>query len=367
MPEPTALPDDASLKVYAVTDPERLYSLATEPPRVAGSLSAPEIMSLAELLARQRSQAATDWAVRLGEYAARRTGAPGAVQLMAHVVRELVRRPSSATLPPYFELPPKADDPDTEFRACLLQEMALRWGLDREPYTAYQAGLRELGHPLAWLPLASFYFESAMRERAWWRGSTLGSLKSDELHARYPEIPPTAAGALAGRGARRAPDDRRTEAAMDPLAELASSAVEFFTMPEPLDPADFNSALLTAIGSRCLAGLTPDTLAAAHTTADDLAGDLCVAAFSGGVWGDGRPGAYVRLSTWRALYALMDLDPSVPHTRAVRAAAEYRWLRLALARRSGNDFFFGDLSDMAFAVLDPTRTRVAIIAASDTD
>ncbi|MEU7036323.1 DUF6183 family protein [Streptomyces sp. NPDC046237] len=170
----------------------------------------------------------------------------------------------------------------------------------------------------------------------------------------------------AGRAALHTPDDRRAEVAVDPFAELGRSAAEFFTLPVPLDPADFNSALLTALGATSLAGLTTETLAAAHTTADDVIGDLYVAAASGGMWGDSRPGAYCRLSTWRALYALMDLDLSVPHGHAVRAAADHRWLRLAPARRTG-DFFFGDLSDTAFAVLDPTRTRVAVIAATDTD
>lgn len=366
MPEPTALPNDASLKVYAATDPERLYVLATEPARTARSLYAPEVLKLVELLTGQRSQAATDCAVRLGEHAARLVPAPGAAQLMDHVVRELGRRSTPVHLRPHFEQAPTAEDPVTEFRARLLHQLALGRGLRDEPYTTYQAGLRELGHPLSWLPLTSFHFEHTVRERAWSPGDMLGSMSPEELHARYPATAPTATGAGAGLAALHTPDDRRAEVAVDPFAGLGRSAVEFFTLPEPLDPADFNSALLTALGATSLAGLTAETLAAAHTTADDVIGDLYVAAASGGMWGDSRPGAYCRLSTWRALYALMDLDLSVPHGHAVRAAADHRWLRLAPARRTG-DFFFGDLSDTAFAVLDPTRTRVAVIAATDTD
>ncbi|MFG2640221.1 DUF6183 family protein [Streptomyces sp. NPDC048370] len=366
MPEPTAtpLPNDASLKVYAATAPEKLYDLATEPARGARTWSDPDILRLVEFLTAGHSQAATDCAVRLGEHAARLGEAPGAAALMDHVTRELVQRPSSAKLRPHFEKPPVADDPTTEFRACLLHEMALRWGLRDEPYVTFQAGLRELGHPLSWLPLASFHFENAMRRRAWTRGTMLSSLRPDELYAAYPAVPPTAAGAEAGRAALRVRDERRTEAAVAPLAELGICAAEFFTLPEPLDPVDFNSALLTSLGSTCLAGFTPETLAAAHTTADDVAGDLFVPAFDGGMWGDGRPRPYSRLVTWRSLYALMDLDLSVELGDAVRAAAEHRWLRLAPGR---SDFFFGDLSDLAFAVLDPTRTRVGVIAASDTD
>ncbi|MGW2017826.1 DUF6183 family protein [Streptomyces sp. NPDC001927] len=360
----TVLPNDASLRVYAATDPERLYDLAVEPARGAPTWYAPDVLKLVEFLTGGHSQAATDCAVRIGEHAARLGEAAGAAALMAHVAHELVRRPSSAALRPHFERPPVAGDPTTEFRACLLHEMALRWGLREEPYVTFQAGLRELGHPLSWLPLASFYFENAMRQRSWTKGTMLSSLRPEQLYAAYPAIPPTDAGAEAGRAARRETDERRAETAVAPLAELGRCAAEFFTLPEPVDPVDFNSALLTSLGSPCLTGFTPDTLAVAHTTADDVAGDLFVPAFDGGMWGDGRPRAYSRLVTWRAMYALMDLDLSVELGDAVRAAADHRWLRLAPGR---SDFFFGDLSDLAFAVLDPTRTRVAVVAATDTD
>ncbi|MFG2774316.1 hypothetical protein [Streptomyces sp. NPDC048350] len=132
MPEPTALPNDASLKVYAATDPERLYVLATEPARTACSLFAPEVLKLVELLTGQRSQAATDCAVRLGEHAARLVPAPGAAQLMDHVVRELGRRSTLVHLRPHFERAPTAEDPVTEFRARLLHELALGRGLRDE-------------------------------------------------------------------------------------------------------------------------------------------------------------------------------------------------------------------------------------------
>lgn len=366
MPEsrPPALPNDASLRVYAATDPERLHDLAVEQGLGARDWYGPGVLKAVEFLTEHHSRAATDQAVRLGEHAARLGRATGAATLMAHLAQELVRRPSSAALRPHFERPPAADDPGTEFRAVLIHEMALRWGLRDEPYLAFQEGLRALGHPLSWLPLASFQFENAMRQRTWTRGVLLSSLRPEELYAAYPAIPPTAAGGEAGRAARRVPDERRIGTARAPLAELGRHSVEFFTLPRPVDPADFNSGLLASLGSTCLAGYGPDGPAAAHTTADDVAGDLMVAAFDGGMWGDGRPRAYARLLTWHAMYALMDLDLSVELGDAVRACAEHRWLRLAPGR---GDFFFGDLSDLAFAVLDPTRTRVALIAATDTD
>ncbi|MFF7178382.1 DUF6183 family protein [Streptomyces sp. NPDC008121] len=369
MPTPSPLPDDASLRVHAVTDPERLYTLATDPARTARSWYDHEIVRLVVVLTGHHGQAATDWAVRLGEHAARQGDAPGARRLTRRIAWELVRRPGSAALRPHFEAPPERPDaPETEFHACLLQEMALRWGLREEPYLGYGTRLRTLGHPLAWLPLTSLYAEHAMRERAPLQGSMLGSLTPEELYDRYPGIPPTEAGAAAGRDAVPTPDEGRAATVEAPFAGFGAAEALFFALPRPLDPADFNASFLTSLRAPCLGGLVPDTLAAAHTTVDDAAGDLFVGAFSGGVWGDGgEQGAYARLLTWRALYALMDLDPAVPQSEAVRRAAEHRWLRLAARRGAGDRWFHGDLSDTAFAVLDPSRTRVAVVAATDTD
>ncbi|MGW7364045.1 DUF6183 family protein [Streptomyces sp. NPDC054841] len=365
MPVPPGLPNDASLKVHAVTDPERLYDLATDPARASEGNGA--ILKLATVLTEHHSQAATDWAVRLAEHLARAEGPEGGRGPMRRIAWQLVQRPSTVALGPHFAHPPTdLDDPATEFRACLLQEMALRWGLDDEPYVSYGARLRDLGHPLAWLPLTSLYFENAMRSAAVMQGGILGSMSPAELRARFAEIPPTESGARAGRTARQSPDALRADAAMGPFAELAQSEAVFYTLPQPLDPADFNSALLAELDAPCLHNLTRDTLTAVHTTADDIAGDLLVAAFSGGLWGEGHEGAYSRLLTWRSLYALMDLDPDVSHHDAVRRAYEHRWLRFAAARRTSN-WFHGDLTDCAFAVLDPSRTRIAVLAATETD
>ncbi|WP_280525014.1 DUF6183 family protein [Streptomyces inhibens] len=140
-----------------------------------------------------------------------------------------------------------------------------------------------------------------------------------------------------------------------------------YELPEPLDAADWNAALLTGLPADCLSGLTAGTLAAVHTTADDVPADLFLAAFSGGLWGQGLDGAYARRAARRGLYALMDLPWEVSHHEAVRRAAGHRWLRFTAERHTENRWFHGDLSDVGFAVLDPTRRRIALLAATDTD
>ncbi|WP_053749041.1 DUF6183 family protein [Streptomyces sp. MMG1533] len=359
------LPDDASLKVYAATDPERLHDLALT------ASSSHDIAKLSRLLADQRSQAATDWAVRLAERLGReRTDTWRA--LARRIAWQLAQRPSIVALRPQFEnhTPVALDDPATEFRACLLHEMALRFGFGRrhdDVYLDYGAGLRALGHPLAWLPLGSLHFEHSMRAGAYMEGLMVGSATPESLRIAYPEIPPTEGGARAGRAARRVPDESRAESAATGFSQLAQYEAAFYALPEPLDAGDFNSALLAELDADCLDAVTTDTLATVHTTADDLAADLFIAAFGGGLWNEGHHGAYARLFTWRSLYALMDLDTEVSHHDAVRLAADHRWLRFALAPYTDNRWFAGDLTDTAFACLDPTRTRVAVIAASETD
>ncbi|MFI9170137.1 DUF6183 family protein [Streptomyces lincolnensis] len=360
------LPDDASLKVYAATDPERLHDLA----RAADSARA--IGKLSELLADQQSRETTDWAIRLAE----RLGEEREPDVWRPVVRriawQLAQRPSIVHLKPQFEnhVPVSLDDPGTEVRACLLHEMALRFGLGRhhhEVYASYGEALRALGHPLAWLPLGSLYFENRLRRGASMEGLMLGSHTPEQLRLAYPEPPPTDGGARAGRTARRVPDETRAEAATEAFAPLGQYEAAFYTLPEPLDPADFNAALLAELDAECLEAVTSDTITAVHTTADDLADDFFTAAFGGGLWTEPLHGAYARLLTWRSLYAVMDLDTGVSHYDAVRLAADHRWLRFALSRHTANRWFHGDLTDAGFACLDPTRTRVAVIAVTETD
>ncbi|AJT63755.1 DUF6183 family protein [Streptomyces chattanoogensis] len=67
-------------------------------------------------------------------------------------------------------------------------------------------------------------------------------------------------------------------------------------------------------------GLTTDTLAAAHTTGDDVPAALFHATFAGGIRPPRQEGAYARPAAWRGLYALLDLPREVPHADAVRQA-----------------------------------------------
>ncbi|MFF5159091.1 DUF6183 family protein [Streptomyces sp. NPDC000348] len=59
----------------------------------------------------------------------------------------------------------------------------------------------------------------------------------------------------------------------------------------------------------------------------------------------------------------MTLPPRITCERISRVPADHRWLRFM----AFTDWFHHDTADVAFAVLDPTRTRVTVPAATDTD
>lgn len=57
------------------------------------------------------------------------------------------------------------------------------------------------------------------------------------------------------------------------------------------------------------------------------------------------------------------MPDDLPFPEAVRHAADCRWLRFM----AFPEWFHHDTADVAFAVLDPGRTRIALLAATDTD
>ncbi|MFE0799456.1 DUF6183 family protein [Streptomyces sp. NPDC058812] len=184
-----------------------------------------------------------------------------------------------------------------ELRACLLGELTLIGSeADRRSLDAYAERLRELGHPLARLPRTRLEIEHRFMVRV--RG--LGSIKtSKQLRSRFPEIPSTSIGAVAGRTAGETRDGGR--------------AKRLLGRSRPVD----GSVRLRHRSSRC-------RVRSVRTTS---------------------------------------VTAGVPLLEAVRRAVEHRWLRFM----AFTDWFRHDTSDVAFAVLDPSRTRVAVLAATDTD
>ncbi|MFC8145739.1 DUF6183 family protein [Streptomyces paradoxus] len=252
-------------------------------------------------------------------------------RLLRSVAAKLVKVQHLRNLEPLFgDLPDGIGSPAAELRACVLGELALIGsGTGRQSLDAYAEKLLELGHPLARLPRARLDIEHRFAVRI--RG--LGSIKTaKQLRSRFPEVRSTDGGAVAGRAAGDARDDRRANAAAQPFEAggwAREPEVRFFTLPSPLGPDDFGMSFLRELPLRCLAGegSRRGSALACATTADDVLNALFSASYVGGANGHGQGGAYARLYAWDSLYALMGLPVGVPFLEAVRRAADHRWLR----------------------------------------
>ncbi|MDX3453601.1 DUF6183 family protein [Streptomyces sp. ME02-8801-2C] len=290
-------------------------------------------------------------------------------RLCRSVAEKLVKAQQLRDLEALFgELPERLDDPAVEVRACVLGELALIGvGCGRPVLDAYAARLRELRHPLARLPRTRLDVEHRFGVRV--RG--LGSVKtSEQLRSRFPEVSATDGGAEGGRRAVESVDAGRAGAVAGPFVVSGWSRMpeaRFYVLPDPLGPDDFNIAFIKELPLACLEGegTRRGVAVSCRTTPDDVINELFAAAHHGGVNGQGKGqgGAYSRLYAWNSLYALMGLPGDVPFLEAARLAADHRWLRFMAV----TDWFHHDTADVAFAVLDPSGTRVAVVAATDTD
>lgn len=365
----------AELKQLAESRPEELYEAAEQLCRSAfregpeGLSAARAVGRIADALADTRSRDCARFAVAIVELLLplgpeRRAESN---RVGRSVAETLVKSQQLRDLEVLFgELPERLDDPAVEVRACVLGELAMIGaGRGRPALDAYAERLRELGHPLARLPRTRLDVEHRFGVRV--RG--LGSVKTpDQLRSRFPEIPPTDSGAAVGRTAVESHDAERAATVAEPFTVSGWSRepeARFFALPGPLDPDDFNIAFVKELPLDCLEGEGTRRGGAltCHTTPDDVINELFAAAHNGGVNGQGQGAEYARLHAWNSLYALMGLPDDIPFPEAVRHAADCRWLRFM----AFTDWFHHDTADVAFAVLDPSGTRVTVLAATDTD
>ncbi|MEW1996805.1 DUF6183 family protein [Streptomyces coelicoflavus] len=363
------------LQCLAEVRPEGLYEAARQlgqrvsAERTGGASVARALGRIAEALADVRSREGTTFAVDIVDrlMPVEESDRGETDPLLRSVAARLVKTRHLRDLEPLFgELPEETWSPAVELRACLLGELSLMSsGGGRRSLDAYADRLRELGHPLARLPRTRLDIEHRFTIRV--RG--LGSIKTPkQLRSRFPEIPSTGTGAAAGQAAGETRDDERANMAKRPFLSggwSREAEARFFTTPSALAPHDFGMSFIEELPLHCLEGegRRRGSALACATTTDDVLNELFAAAYIGGVNGQGQGGAYARLYAWDSLYALMGVPVGVPHLEAVRRAAEYRWLRFM----AFTDWFHHDTSDVAFAVLDPNRTRVTVLAATDTD
>lgn len=367
--------DPAELRLLAETRPVELREAAERLCRdaaddsSAGSAAARIVGRIVDALAQTRSRDCAAFAVDIigrlpPAWAARREEGDRLRRSVAARLVEVQQLRDLETL--FARLPDDLRSPSAEVLACVLGELALIGaGRDSPVLDAYAERLRELGHPLARLPRNRLDIEHRLTQRV--RG--LGPVRTTEqLRSRFPQVPPTESGAAAGRRATRMPDAARARAAIEPFIVggwARGPEVRFFGLTSPLDPDDFNISLIRELPLECVKGegTRRGGAVACRTAPDDVLNALFTAAYAGGVNGRAQGGAYARLHAWNSLYALLGLAADVPFHEAAGRALDHRWMRFM----AFTDWFHHDTTDEAFAVLDPTRTRVTVLAATDTD
>ena len=223
-------------------------------------------------------------------------------------------------------------------------------------------------HPLGWLPLELSEIEQG-RDLLELRNSRGGS-----SHA-MPYGPSSERGKTVHPSTTDAAD--AVEVTTDAVAASISSAVEnwtqgsngriearVFEFAQPIIPQAVPAALL-ASGLVCLRDRKPrNAFSASACTPTEAWRVLFAAASSGGAYNSGCFGAYGRLFAWRSLAGLAGRRGGATAAEVGRSTPQ----RCSWYRFDADSPWFEQVAwDMGMAALDPSRTRLAVLASTDTD
>ncbi|MFJ5229921.1 DUF6183 family protein [Kitasatospora sp. NPDC088391] len=253
-----------------------------------------------------------------------------------------------------------------ELRACLARELRLRGAdLSTAPPIAAWAATTRLAHqhrPFD-LPAGAGLPELPPYPGAESGASGLATVPSGTV------LPPLAE--PSGRAAREvtAPDDfAALGAATAGWSENSNGRTEarVFAFPAPLETAspEVLRTLLPGLGLDCLHGRDDRSgLAVQATDAADVWELLFAVALHGGAYSSGVDEARARLVAWQSLSALAGCARSADLAGIERRAEQCAWFGFEAA----TDWFDQVAWDLGLLALSPDRTRLAVLAATDTD
>lgn len=259
---------------------------------------------------------------------------------------------------------------DEEFRACLTQELVLRVrDLDRAPFARFWEELRSRDHPLGLLPLRLMPPEGSIDPPSYTFGGGRVSSSSDLWEEGSPEAHPQRVAPVATEATDPALC-RRLMSAVASWLEGSNGRTESRVFVLAGAPQPRLADVLGTAGLDCIGRSSPPDVKS--VTAEDAFAALFAAAAVGGAYEIGCEGAYGRLRAWETVGALSGAEAGDPvestSERAQRSAwftfkPRFRWLR-----SGSNSTWFEEQSwDLALAVVSPERTRLAVLAATDTD
>ena len=258
---------------------------------------------------------------------------------------------------------------DEEFRACLTQELVVRGrDVDRAPFTRFWEGMRVRGHPLGLLPLQLMRPERSIDPPSYSDGGKISS--SDYLWSEDKPVGSQWRVATPAAEVTAPAVSRRLTSAVATWLEESNGNAEsrvFALAPEPKVPL---ADVLGTAGLECIGESGPPDVRSVTPEAAFFA--LFTAAAVGGAYDDGSEGAYGRLRMWETVAALTGAEADDPvesmADRAVRSAwftfkPRFRWRRFWTT----STWFEEESWDLALAVVSPEGTRLAVLAATDTD
>lgn len=255
-----------------------------------------------------------------------------------------------------------------ELRACLVHELVLRAiAVPELPQVAkWATSPHWRHHPLSWLPLELFEVEQERDLPAY-------NARGGSGHA-VPYGPSNVRGEAARPGEPGVPTG--AEVTTDAIVASISSAVEnwtqgsngriearVFEFAEAISVAAV-PAILPAIGLECLGDRkAKDAFSAASSTPAGAWRVLFAAAASGGAYNHGCYGAYGRLFAWRSLGGLAGAMEDATAIEVAELGQRCEWYHFD----ADSPWFDQVAWDIGLAALDPSRSRLAVLAATDTD
>jgi hypothetical protein len=261
------------------------------------------------------------------------------------------------------ELVLAGDTADDEFLSCLVQELVLRAEhLEREPFLSFWRGIQTQRHPLGWLPLRLSRIE---------RSIVLPSYSLTGMVYAPPSARDSAGASGEGTAAQVGPLEGESTAPAD--TERISSAVRTWLGESNgrMEARVFSlrggerdrslAALLTAAGLECLGDGGPSVVdGIAPADAFEI---VFAAASTGGAYDSGHRGSYGRLATWQTVGALVGAGIEDSIEQVEERAERSEWFSF----ESDSGWFYDVAWDIGLAAISAEGTRLAILAATDTD
>ncbi|MEU8267993.1 DUF6183 family protein [Sphaerisporangium sp. NPDC049002] len=287
---------------------------------------------------------------------------------------------------PLLEHVPAEPDAWAELIACLTQELVVRRvNLTRVPAAARcAAALRELGHPLADLPL------KRTRAERWMNRTCLdpGSAPYRGLPApEHPEITRLLPGPADPEGPAARGDGERPTPLWDAWAESGGSAGRVVSTRE--DERNITAALehWSSPGEeariielpRCfdLQELLPlgvntflsgtfrahTALTGVRVSLDGVVDELFTKAYCDASWNRGLRAGYGRLRAWQSVAGLVRAAAGSSVHRVNELAARWRWMAFGTTRRQPYWVYQG----LAIGALSPRGNVLSLLISHDTD